>query len=77
MTTIKVSIKNKRDAGLLVSLLKRMSFVEKVEEVGEARPKANQFDKLRVFLTSNSSSSYFGQITDPVSWQKSLRHEWK
>ncbi len=77
MTTIKVSIKNKRDAGLLVSLLRRMSFVEKVEEVGEARVKANQFDKLRVFLASNSNSSYFGQIADPVSWQKSLRHEWK
>lgn len=77
MTTIKVSIKNKRDAGLLVRMLRRMSFVEKVEEIGEARPHANQFNKLRSYLASNSSSFIFADIKDPVSWQKSSRNEWQ
>ena len=77
MTTLKVSVKNKRDASLLVRLLKRVSFVEKIEEVEKPKPAINQIAKVTSYLAKNSNMSLFSDIADPVTWQKKLRDEWK
>ena len=77
MTTITVSVKNKRDAGLLIRMLKKISFVERVEETGEVPTPVNQFEKLKSFLAAHSESCFFNEIPDPVSWQKQLRNEWE
>ena len=77
MTTITVSVKNKRDAGLLIRMLKKISFVEHVEEVSEVTTPANQFEKLKAFLAANSETNFFIEIPNPVSWQKQLRNEWE
>jgi hypothetical protein len=77
MTTITVSVKNKRDAGLLIRMLKKISFVERVEEVREIPAPVNQFEKLKAFLTANGETSIFNEISNPVSWQKQLRNEWE
>lgn len=77
MTTITVSVKNKRDAGLLIRMLKKISFVEHVEEVSEVSAPVNQFEKLKAFLAANSESGFFNEISNPVTWQKQLRNEWE
>ncbi len=77
MTTIRISVKNKRDAGLLIKMLKKISFVERVEEVVVIDAPVNQFEKLKTFLASNSNSGFFSDITDPSTWQKQLRNEWE
>ena len=77
MTTLKVSVKSKRDASLLVRLLKRVSFVEKIEEVEKFEPPINQVADVKSYLDKNSSASFFSDIADPVTWQKELRDEWK
>lgn len=77
MTTIKVSVKNKRDANLLVRLLKRVSFVEKIEEVEKPQPLIDQIAEVTSFLAKNSNISLFSDIADPIIWQKKLRNEWK
>ena len=77
MTTITVSVKNKRDAGLLIRMLRKLSFVERVEEVNKVTAKANQFEELKAFLATNSNLVFFSEITNPVLWQKNLRNEWE
>ncbi len=77
MTTITVSVKNKRDAGLLIRMLKKISFVERVEEVNEGSAPVNQFEKLKAFLAADSATSIFNEISNPVSWQNQLRNEWE
>ena len=77
MTTIKVSVKNKRDASLLIRLLKRVSFVEHIEEIEKTQSTINQVAELKSYLDKNSSVSLFSDIADPVTWQKRLRDEWK
>ncbi len=70
MTTITVSVKSKRDAGLLIRMLKKISFVERVEEVSEVSAPVNQFEKLKAFLAANSKDSFLNEISNPVDWQK-------
>jgi hypothetical protein len=77
MTTITLSVRNKRDAGLLIRMLKKISFVERVEEVTEIPAPVNQFEKLKAFLTTKSKTSFFNEISNPVSWQKQIRNEWE
>ncbi len=77
MTTIKVSVKNKRDANLLIRLLRRVSFVDQIEEVDSPTVTTNQVDELTIFLNRNSDASLFSDIQDPVAWQKKLRDEWE
>ncbi len=77
MTTIKVSVRNKRDAGLLIRILKRMSFVENVEEIRKEKVSEDQFGKLKEYLNLNSNPRYLSHIIDPVEWQKNLRNEWQ
>lgn len=77
MTTIKVSVKNKRDANLLIRLLRKVSFVEQIEEIEKFEPTSNQVADLKSYLDKNSSTSFFSDIADPISWQRNLRDEWK
>ncbi len=77
MTTIKVSVKSKRDANLLIRLLRRVSFVDQIEEVENLPETTNQVDELKIFFDRNSDASLFPDIQDPVEWQKKLRDEWK
>ena len=77
MTTIKVFVKSKRDAGLLIRLLRKVSFVEQIEEIEKSDLSINQVAAVKSYLDKNSSASFFSDIVDPVSWQKNLRDEWK
>ncbi len=76
MTTIKISVKNKRDATLLLRVLKKMPFIDCVEETNrEIVP--NQFNRLSEFLTKHRNTSFFSTEPDAVLWQKKLRDEWE
>ena len=79
MTTIKISVKNKRDANLLYRMLKKISFIDTVEKadvlIHEEKP--GQFEKMNAILDAMSGNELFKEITNPVTWQKKLRNEWE
>jgi hypothetical protein len=79
MTTIKISVRNKRDANLLYRMLKRIPFIDRVEkEDSIARDKGTgQFEKIKNLMTSMAAPELFNQITNPVTWQQDLRNEWE
>lgn len=79
MTTIRISVKNKRDANLLYRMLMKLSIVDKVEKVeAEELPDAKkQYLKLKTILNVQANPSLFMKISDPAQWQKELRNEWK
>ncbi len=37
----------------------------------------SNFDALNQLLSSQANADFFGQISDPVEWQKQLRDEWE
>jgi hypothetical protein len=77
MTTIQVSVKNKKDAGLLIRMLKKVSFVERVEEIKKQETQIGQYHALKDYLQKNSNPGYMNHIEDPIRWQQDLRNEWK
>ena len=79
MTTIKISVKSKRDAILLYKMLQKISFVDKIEKsesLGKHEPK-NQFLLLRKVLKEKGNPDLFNKLGDPVQWQRKLRDEWE
>ena len=74
MTTLKITVDNKKNARLLSRLLRNMSFVKKVEE--ENRIVRNQYSNLKKLFNSIESGQLFENINDPVQWQKEIRNEW-
>ena len=79
MTTIKISIKNKRDATLLFRMLKKMSFIDKIEKTDSlvSKEAGNQFLILSKVLKDKANPDLFNKLGDPVKWQKTLRDEWE
>lgn len=77
MTTFKVSVKDSEDANLLIKLLRRMTFVQNVEEIEKDNNHSQSFNKLKDFLESNADHNFFKDIKDPRDWQKGLRNEWE
>jgi len=79
MTTIKISVSNKRDANMLYRMLKRIPFIDRVEkEDSLTRDKRTaQFKKIKNLLTTMAGPELFKQISNPVTWQQDLRNEWE
>ena len=77
MTTLKITVNNRKNAQLLTKLLKSMAFVKKVEEDMPIPQKANQLVSLKNFLSNIEPDSVFRTINNPVEWQKELRDEWE
>jgi len=77
MTTLKITVNNRKNAQLLTKLLKSMAFVKKVEEDMPIPQKANQLVSLKNFLNSIEPQSVFRTINNPVEWQKNRRDEWE
>jgi hypothetical protein len=79
MTTIKISVKSKRDAILLYKMLQKISFVDKIEksESLDQKTKGNHFLILRKVLKEKGNSNLFSELYDPVQWQRKLRDEWE
>ncbi len=79
MTTIKISVRNKRDANLLYRMLKRIPFIDRIEkEDSITRDKgARQFAKIKTLIDTMAGPELFKQITNPVTWQQDLRNEWE
>jgi hypothetical protein len=79
MTTIKISVRNKRDANLLYRMLKRIPFIDRVEKEDSLTGDkgTGQFEKLKNIMATMAGSELFNQITNPVTWQQDLRNEWE
>ncbi len=75
MTTLKVTVDNKKNAKLLKQILLNMRFVKKIEE--EPGLDANQYNNLKALLSEIKPNSLFREITDPGKWQKEIRDEWE
>ncbi len=75
MTTLKITVDNKKNARLLTRLLKNMSFVKKVEE--ENLLVKNQYAALKHILSSIEPNHLFSKINNPVVWQNEIRDEWE
>ncbi len=77
MTTLKVSVSNKNDANILIHLLKKMSFVQEIEEIQDTGEQNNQIEKLQSILKENHDLDPFSEIDDPAEWENQIREEWK
>lgn len=77
MTTIKISVKSKTDADLLIRMLKNVSFVEFIEETSEAPAVNRQFDNIQSVLKELKGVKVFSEIEDPALWQRKIREEWE
>jgi hypothetical protein len=75
MTTLKITVDNKKNARLLTKILQNMKFVKRIEE--ENINVINQYNKLKQILSNIESNSIFRDIHDPVKWQKEIRDEWE
>ncbi|MFW6310592.1 MAG: hypothetical protein ACOC1D_05750 [Prolixibacteraceae bacterium] len=76
MTTLKITVDNKKNARLLVRLLRNMKFVKKVEEE-TLQVHKNQYAALKELFSSIKANHLFQKIEDPVKWQKGLRDKWE
>ena len=79
MTTIKISVRNKRDANLLYRMLKRIPFIDRVEKEDTLDKEKNtgQFEKIKNLMATMAGPELFKQIPNPVTWQQDLRNEWE
>lgn len=79
MTTIKISVKNKRDANMLYRMLKRIPFIDNVEKEDSLSRETHtgQFEKIKNVMTAMAGADLFENISNPVTWQQSLRNEWE
>jgi hypothetical protein len=74
MTTLKITVDNKKNARLLTRVLKNMSFIKNIEEEINVVP--NQYAILKNMFNTIESNNIFQEITDPVKWQREIRDEW-
>ena len=77
MTTLKITVDNRKHAVLLTKLLKSMAFVKKVEEDLPVSKMTDQFVILKNAFNAIEPNSLFSKINDPVEWQKKIRDEWE
>lgn len=79
MTTLKISVKNRRDANLLYRILVKLSFIEKIEKIDTEQVPNDQmqYSRLKNILIEQAGPNLFNEISDPVKWQKDLRNEWE
>ncbi len=77
MTTLKISVKSKDDANMLISMLQKMSIVQHIEQIETSETQQNQRKKLSALLKKRKPKKMFSEITDPVDWQRGLRDEWR
>lgn len=77
MTTLIVTVDNKKNAHLLTKMLKSMVFVKNIEEDPIVSQQKDQFTLLNGVLKTIDSNSLFHSINDPVEWQKKIRDEWE
>ena len=77
MTTLKITVNNRKNAHLLTKLLRTIAFVKKVEEDIPVTKESNQFELLKNFIYSIEPDSLFKGINNPVEWQKNMRNEWE
>ena len=77
MTTLRITVDNRKHALLLTKLLKPMAFVKKVEEDFPVTKVANQFVTLKNIFNSIEPDSLFTNINNPIEWQKNIRDEWE
>jgi hypothetical protein len=77
MTTLKITVDNRKHAILLTKLLKSMAFVKKVEEDLPVSKMTDQFVILKNAFNAIEPNSLFSKINDPVEWQKKIRDEWE
>ena len=77
MTTLKITIDNKRQAQLLTKLLKSMAFVKKVEEDIPVTQVKDQYVILKSIFNTIEPNTLFNNIDNPVDWQKEIRDEWE
>lgn len=75
MTTLKITVDNKKNARLLSKVLKNMNFVKKIEE--ENKVYDNQYKTLSKLFNNIEPGKVFTEINDPVKWQQEIRDEWK
>ena len=77
MTTLKVTIDNRKHALLLTKLLKSMAFVKKVEEDFSIPQMTDQFVTLKNIFNAIEPNNLFANISNPIEWQKNIRNEWE
>ena len=77
MTTIRITVDNRKNAQLLTKLLKSMVFVKKVEEDLPITQATDQFVELKKKFNNIKPDNIFKNISDPVEWQKKVRDEWE
>ena len=77
MTTLKITIDNKKHAQLLTKLLKSMAFVKNIEEDLPVTQVTDQFVMLKNFFNAIEPNSLFSNISNPIEWQKNIRNEWE
>ena len=77
MTTLKITIDNRKHAQLLTKLLKSMAFVKNIEEDLPVTQVTDQFVMLKNFFNTIEPNSLFSNISNPIEWQKNIRNEWE
>jgi len=74
MTTIRITVDNKKNARLLTRILRNMNFVKRIEE--DNNVVHNQFVVLKKIFGNLEPNKLFQEISDPVKWQREIRDEW-
>jgi hypothetical protein len=74
MTTIRITVDNKKNARLLTRILRNMNFVKRIEE--DNNVVQNQFVVLKKMFGNLEPNNLFQEINDPVKWQREIRDEW-
>jgi len=74
MTTLKITVDNKKNARLLTRILRNMNFVKLIEE--DNNVVQNQFIILKKMFSNLEPNKLFQEINDPVKWQMEIRDEW-
>jgi hypothetical protein len=77
MTTLKITVNNRKNAQLLTKMLKSMAFVKKIEEDLPVSQNTDQFVTLKNIFSAIKPDSMFRDIMNPVEWQKNIRDEWE
>ena len=76
MNTISVTVKQANHAFMLVEWLKNIRFVQKVT-IDIEKPTSGNVEAAQKVLDSIQSQHLFVDISDPVTYQRQLRDEWR
>jgi hypothetical protein len=77
MTTLRITVDNRKNAQLLTKMLKSIVFVKDVEEDITVNKSADQYKMLSQVLKTIKPNSVLNSIDNPVIWQKEIRDEWE